>query len=188
MAKLGAAASAENALDICPVFCNTPASIRRQARRGLPDRSHHSRLRFFGTIPQRTPVMFQTIAKPLLIGAVLIGLVCASQSAYAGWSLNPFASSDKPQTETRPVNSTKKPSALDKVAAGTKNFVNKTGEALHLKKPQPKKPPAVVAVKPRVVPQRYKEKKSWFSWLKPKEPPPEKSVSEWIGKTKQVTP
>jgi hypothetical protein len=132
--------------------------------------------------------MSHTIVKPFWIGAVLIGLVCAGQTARAGWSANPFASDDKPQAGAHPAKSVKKPSALEKISTGTKNLVNKTGEALHLKKPQPKKPPAIVAAKQRVVPQRYKEKKSLFSWLKPKEEPRETSVHEWMGRTTQVKP
>jgi hypothetical protein len=175
--------AAQNALDIFPVFCDTPASIRRQARRRRPDRSRHIRLRFFDTILQRSSAMFQKSAKPLLITGLLIGLVCIGQSARAG---NPFASNDQPNT--RPGAAKKSPSVLDKVATGTKSFFNKTGEALHLKKPQPRKPPAIVAAKPRVAPPPYRERKSWFSWLKPQEQERQTSVHEWMGKTEQVKP
>jgi hypothetical protein len=129
--------------------------------------------------------MSHPIAKSLLIGAMLVGLFYACQPASAGWS-NPFASNDKPQAAARPAK--KPPSALDRISTGTKNFVNKTGEALHLKKPQPRKPPAIVAAKPRVVPPPYREKKSLFGWLKPKEPEQPMNVPEWMGRTSQVKP
>jgi hypothetical protein len=118
---------------------------------------------------------------------MFMGLVYANQSACAGWSLNPFAS-DKPQPNTHNTSATKKPpSALDKVATGTKNLFNKTGETLGLKKPQPKKAPAIVAAKQRVIPPKYQEKKGLFSWLMPKEERPT-NVKGWIGSTKQITP
>jgi len=131
--------------------------------------------------------MIRRITKTLLLGAMFIGLVYANQSACMGWSLNPFAS-DKPQTNTHNTSATKKsPNALDKVATGTKNLLNKTGETLGLKKPQPKKAPPIVAAKPRVIPPPYKEKKPWFGLFGTKKEKPT-TVKGWIESTKQITP
>jgi hypothetical protein len=124
-----------------------------------------------------------SLSKPLLIAAMLIGLSHA-QFARAAW---PFASDDTTTVKSSPAR--KSPGALDKVSAGTKNFFNKTGEALHLKKPAPRKPPLIVAAKPRVVTPPYREKKSWIpTWLRTKEPEKPTSVKDWVGKTKQITP
>lgn len=132
--------------------------------------------------------MFQRITKSLLVAGLLIGLACAIPSKGFGWSLNPFASK-KPDAKTYPTNVAKKStSPLDKVSTGTKNFFNKTGETLGLKKPQPKKPPAIVAAKPRQVPQKYQEKKSWLDAFKPAEREKPKDVKGWIGNTKPVIP
>jgi hypothetical protein len=131
--------------------------------------------------------MLRKITKTLLIGTLFIGIVYASESFCSAWSLNPFASSDS-QARTHNTSMTKKsPSVLDKIGSGTKNFFNKTGEALHLKKPQPRKAPPVVAPKPRTISQPYHEKKGLFSWLAPKEDRPT-TVKGWISSTKQVTP
>jgi hypothetical protein len=120
----------------------------------------------------------------LLIAAVFVGL---SGGKLAAWQLNPFASDDAKSVKRTPAK--KSPNALDKMATGTKNFFNKTGEALHLKKPAPRKPPVIVAAKPRVAPPPYREKKSWIpSWLRTEEPERSTSVKDWIGTTKQVTP
>jgi hypothetical protein len=132
--------------------------------------------------------MVRKITKTLLIGAMFTGLVYGSQSVCAGWSLNPFTS-NKSQAKTYSTSATKKsPSALDKVGTGTKNLLNKTGETLGLKKPQPKKAPAVVAAKPRVASPRYQEKKNLFSWLAPKDKPKPTTVKGWIDSTKPVIP
>lgn len=131
--------------------------------------------------------MSHGVGKSLLIGAALIGFAFA-QSANAAWSLNPFASKDKASVKECSTKTTKKsPNVIEKMAAGTKNVLDKTGEALHLKKPAPKKPPAVVAAKQRVPTPRYKEKKGLLSFLNPEKEKP-KTVGEWIGQTKQSTP
>jgi hypothetical protein len=118
---------------------------------------------------------------------MFVGVAYAGQTAYAGWSLNPFAS-DKSQTNTHNTSATmKSPSALDKVGTGTKNLLNKTGETLGLKKPQPKRAPPIVAAKPREIPQRYQAKKPWFGLFGAKEEKP-KTVKKWIESTKQITP
>jgi hypothetical protein len=130
--------------------------------------------------------MMRKIPKTLLLGAMIVGLACVGRSAHGDWSLNPFAS-NKSQTRTYDTSTKKSPSAADKVAAGTKNFFNKTGEALGLKKPQPKKAPPFVAAKPRTAPPRYQEKKGMFGWLVP-DKPRAKTVKEWIDHTSQITP
>jgi hypothetical protein len=116
---------------------------------------------------------------------MLIGIANAGSSVCLGWSLNPFASNDKPQTTMVSRTTQKPPSAWNRITTGTKNFFNKTGEALGLKKKEPKKAPPVVAAKPRQI--QRPEKPGLFSWLTPKPDKP-KDVKDWLGKTKQITP
>lgn len=131
--------------------------------------------------------MLQRIAKTLLIGAMLIGLAYARPSVCVGWSLNPFASSDKTQTKTVRTSATKtSPSTWEKATAGTKNFFNKTGEKLGLKKPQPKPAPAIAFAQPRTLQPKTKDSK-WSSWFKPEKSKP-KDVSDWLGSSAQITP
>ena len=133
--------------------------------------------------------MMKKIARTLLIGATLVGFAYARPSACNGWSLNPFASNDKPKTTIYPTRAAKKPpSAWTKFTTGTKNFFNKTGEKLGLKKPAPKRPPAIVYQNPRVLTSPRKESKSWFSWAKPAEPDRPKTVQAWMSDTQQITP
>jgi hypothetical protein len=131
--------------------------------------------------------MIQRIAKTLPISSMLIGLLCAGPSVCLGWSLNPFASNDKPQTTMVSRTTQKPPSAWDKVTTGTKNFFNKTGETLGLKKKQPRRPPDVVAARPPQVVPKAKPDRGLFGLFPPKE---EKrpTVPDWIGTTKPVIP
>ena len=130
--------------------------------------------------------MIRRITKTLLIASLLIGVAQARQSTCLGWSLNPFAAKEEPQTRNISMTTTQKPpSAWNKVATGTKNIFNKTGETLGLKKKEPKKAPAIVAARPRTIQQRPKQG-GMFSWLAPKEDKP-KEVKDWLGRTKQVT-
>jgi hypothetical protein len=128
--------------------------------------------------------MIRRIPKTLLFGAMIVGLAYVGQSANADWSLNPFAS-NKSQTKTYNTSAKKSPSAVDKVAKGTKNFFNKTGEAVGLKKSQPKKAPPFVAAKTRTIPQN--NQKGLFSWLVPKEKK-DKTVKDWLDHSSQITP
>jgi hypothetical protein len=130
--------------------------------------------------------MNQRIAKTLLIVSIVIGLAYAGPSVCFGWSLNPFAAKETPKTTMVSRTTQKPPSAWDKVAAGTKNFFNKTGETLGLKKKEPKKPPAIVAARPRTLQPKAKQG-GVFSWLSPKEDKPKK-VEDWLKGTEQVTP
>lgn len=131
--------------------------------------------------------MIQRITKTLLIASMLVGLAYARPSVCRGWSLNPFASNDQEQTRMVPVNATQQPpSAWEKVTSGTKNFFNKTGETLGLKKKEPKKAPPVVAARPRTIPQ--KPKPGMFSWLKPKETKKDNTVSGWLHNSDQIVP
>jgi hypothetical protein len=133
--------------------------------------------------------MIRRITKTLLIASMLIGLAYARPSVCLGWSLNPFASNDQAQTKTVQVKATQKPpSAWEKVTAGTKNFFNKTGETLGLKKKEPKKAPPVVAVKPRTLQPKAKESGGLLSWFKPSEPERPKTVTGWLSHSEQITP
>ena len=133
--------------------------------------------------------MIRRITKPLLIAAMLVGLSHARSSVCEAWSLNPFASSEKPQTTMYPPRAPKKPpSTWKKITTGTKNFFNKTGETLGLKKPAPKRPPDIVNQTPRQLVQQKKESKSWLSSLGPEEPPRDTSVQDWMHHTTQIKP
>ena len=132
--------------------------------------------------------MIRRITKPLLIVSLLIGLAYARPSVCLGWSLNPFASNDQGQTKTVQVKATQKPpSVWEKVTTGTKNFFSKTGETLGLKKKEPKKPPAVVAVKPRTLQPKAKEPSGIASWFTPKQEK-EPTVRDWLSHSDQITP
>ena len=131
--------------------------------------------------------MIQRITKTLLIVSVLIGFTNAGPSICLGWSLNPFASDDKPQTTMVSRSTQKPPSMWEKLTTGTKNFFNKTGETLGLKKKEPKKAPAIVAPKPRTLQPKAKPSSGIMSWFSPKEEKPT-DVKDWLNSTKQVTP
>jgi hypothetical protein len=180
--------SGEFALDIRPAFCNTLASICRQAERLSPDSSRLSSLWVCGSIYERAPVMIQRITKTLLVVAILIGLAQTRSSVCFGWSLlHPFTSNDNPQT-TMVSRTTQKPTAWNRFTSGTKNLFNKTGETLGLKKKELKKAPPVVAAKPRTLqPKATQSNSGMMGWLFPKEEKP-KDVKGWLNSTKQVTP
>jgi len=132
--------------------------------------------------------MIQRITKTLLIIAMLIGLAQAGPSVCFGWSLlHPFGSDEKPRTTMVSRTTQKPPSAWQKITTGTKKFFNKTGETLGLKKKEPKKAPAMVAVKPRQLQPKAKQSSGMMGWLFPKEEKP-KDVKGWLDSTKQVTP
>ncbi len=131
--------------------------------------------------------MIQRITKTLLIVVMLIGLAHARPSICLGWSLNPFASGDKPQTTMVSRSTQKPPSMWERFTTGTKNLFNKTGETLGLKKKESKKPPAIVAPKPRTLQPKAKPSSGLSNWLWPKEEKP-KDVKGWLDSTKQVTP
>ena len=153
MAKVGRRSAARTALDIRSTICDTPASIRRQAAGLLPDSSC-----LFFSLGLRKHLRkgvrhdAENHENRSLIVVTLIGLALAGPSVCFGWSLlHPFASNDQPQTTMVSRTTQKPPSAWQKITTGTKNFFNKTGETLGLKKKPPKKPPAVVAPKPRTL-------------------------------------
>jgi hypothetical protein len=127
----------------------------------------------------------------ILAAAAVMALFTNMQPAVChGWSLlHPFSSDATTNTKTKKmvVKPVKKqqPSTLDKLAAGTKNFFNKTGETLGLKKPETKKP-TVAYPKASIQSQKKDESKSWLgSMFKPAEPKKPTSVSEWIGQPRQ---
>jgi hypothetical protein len=129
--------------------------------------------------------MSQRCAKILLVLGMLVALSQVNIHRCAAWSLNPFASGDNSESRTY-ISAKRSQSPLDKLATGTKNFFNKTGEALHLKKPAPKKPPAIVAAKPPAIPQR--QQKSWLTGMFSKKEDRPARVVDWLSSTKQVTP
>jgi hypothetical protein len=70
-----------------------------------------------------------------------------------------------------------------KVSSGTKNFFNRTGETLGLKKSETKKQYTNATPKPRTVqrPNKDDSKSSWWNPLASAEPKKEKTVSEWMA-------
>lgn len=121
--------------------------------------------------------MILRIAGILSVSLMLVLLANVRPAVCEGWALpNPFAS----ETKTK----AKKPSALDKVATGTKTFFSQTAETLGLKKSKPKKRTPLYAhpVRPSIQP-RQKESKSWFGWLsQSEEPKRDQTVTEWMSK------
>lgn len=133
--------------------------------------------------------MVAQIARIFSACGVVILLMGVHPSPCEGWSLlNPFSSDAKTATSkksaTTPVKNVKKePSALDKVSASTKRFFDKTGEALGLKKPKPKKYVYATVQPRRIMPLKKRESQSWLDALspfKPEEPKRHKNVSEWM--------
>ena len=132
------------------------------------------------------------LVQSLFTLVLLAGIVAVRPQACEAWSLpNPFGwgSSSEKKVKQSPARAAKKPpSTWDKLAAGTKSFFNKTGEALGLKKPAKKGRPQYAYAKPRVAKRRKPESKSWFDWMKPEEPKRPKTVNDWMGSTEQVHP
>ena len=124
--------------------------------------------------------MVVRIARVLSAGVVLALVACVQPAACGGWSLNPFASESKTTVTSTKVAKTE-PTVLQKVGSGTKNFFNKTGETLGLKKPETKK---YHYASPKPPAQPTKPVKSWitnpFQTEKKKE---RKTVTDWMGST-----
>ena len=110
--------------------------------------------------------MVVKIAKILSIGVMLVVLADARPAACEGWSLlHPFSSETKTDAKPKkPVLKTAQtePSLLEKIGTGTKNFFNKTGETLGLKKPESKKPQYATPTPRTIQPRKKEESKSWF--------------------------
>jgi hypothetical protein len=136
-------------------------------------------------------IMVVRIARILSASLVLALLADVRPAKCDGWSLaNPFSSSTKTTEVKRkpaPKATTKDPSVLQKLGTGTKNFFNKTGEAIGLKKPEAKKSHYATATpKPRNIQPVKKESKSWLpSFMQPEEPKKPKNVSEWLAQPRQ---
>jgi hypothetical protein len=130
------------------------------------------------------------IAQITLIAVMLVALAGLRPALCDGWSLpNPFVSkttTEKKKSVVRPAK--KQPTVLDKIGAGTKNFFNKTGEAIGIKKPDKKVQYTMATPKPRTItPAKKTETKSWLpSFLRPEEPKKEKmDVKDWIAQPRQ---
>jgi hypothetical protein len=128
----------------------------------------------------------QRIARFLPAAVALVVLAGARPPECAAWSLlHPFSSDAAAETTAsqppaKPA--TKEPSVLTKVGTGTKSFFNRAGEAVGLKKPEPKQPEYARVISPTVVPPKKPESKSWFATMfGPEEPEKPKTVSEWLG-------
>ena len=82
--------------------------------------------------------MVGRIARILSASVMVVLLADVRPALCEGWSLlHPFSSETTSETKPkRPTPKTvkKEPSTLNKVGTGTKNFFNKTGETLGLKK------------------------------------------------------
>jgi len=132
--------------------------------------------------------------KVLATSVMLFVLVGSRPALCEGWSiLNPFSSSSdsKKEEAKKPAFKSaakKDPSTLDKMGQGTKNFFNKTGETLGLKKPEPKKPLYATAKQPTLQTKK-KESKSWFDkTFGPSESEKPKDVHEWMKAGKRMDP
>jgi hypothetical protein len=130
------------------------------------------------------------IARILSASVILVLLVEVQPASCEGWSLpNPFSSKSTTETKRRPLirPAKKQPTVLDKIGTGTKNFFNKTGETLGLKKPEKRVQYTVATPKPRNITPSKTETKSWLpSFLKPEPPKKEKmDVKDWIAQPRQ---
>ena len=126
------------------------------------------------------------IARMLPAGIALLALAGVRPPECQAWSLlHPFSSDTTtqtapPQPPPKPVK--KEPSMLQKMGTGTKNFFNRAGEAVGLKKPEPKEPQYARIVPPTLVPPKKPESKSWMSSMfGSNEPEKPKNVSDWLG-------
>lgn len=70
------------------------------------------------------------------------------------------------------------PSTWDKMTTGTKKFFSSTGSALGLTKPAPQK--KVSHPNPYTRAKKTEKKSWWDSWFGPKDPPPPKSMSDFM--------
>jgi hypothetical protein len=130
------------------------------------------------------------IAQITLIAVMLVTLVGVQPALCDGWSLpNPFATkttTEKKKPVVRPAK--KQQTVLDKIGTGTKNFFNKTGEAIGIKKPEKKVQYTMATPKPRTItPTKKTETKSWLpSFLRPEKPKRETmDVKDWIAQPRQ---
>ena len=133
--------------------------------------------------------MIAKLTKALMVVALLAAYASVWPTVCNAWSLlHPFSSDEPAAKKPVLVSAQKPPSTWDKVVAGPKNLFNKTGEKLGLKKPEKKPVYQYACPRPPVLQKKQPEQKSWFgSWFKPKEPE-KKSVSDWLGSTKQINP
>jgi hypothetical protein len=111
--------------------------------------------------------------------AVLTVAVCLGTAAARGegWSLNPFAGSQKSSTTHTVNRSQQEPSMLQKMGTGTKEFFGRVGNVVTPHKSPPKKSTRQTS---RTKTSK-KKSSSWFgSLFAPKEPEPPHSLSEWM--------
>jgi hypothetical protein len=117
--------------------------------------------------------------------AVIVGVL---STACYGWTLNPFSSSGnttKKKTQITKVTKSE-PSTLQKMGTGTKNFFDRTGETLGLKKPAPKKYTYANPQPLQVQGKKTAPSKSWLSSMfEPEEPKKPKTVTEWMGQPRR---
>jgi hypothetical protein len=127
--------------------------------------------------------MVVRIARVLSAGLILAWVATVQSVACAGWSLpNPFASETK-ATVTPTKAAKTEPSVLQKVGTGTKNFFNKTGETLGLKKPEAKK---YHYASPKPPAQPAKPAKSWIpSVFQPEKKKEHQTVTDWMKQPRQ---
>jgi hypothetical protein len=132
--------------------------------------------------------MVQRIRRIVSFAAVLILFAGLRPAISEGWSLlNPFASESKTETKKKSYTKVtkKEPSVLDKLGTGTKNFFDKTGETLGLKKPEPKKI-QYASPKPHAQAMKKAPAKSWLPpMFPPEEPKKPTTVTDWMGQPRQ---
>jgi hypothetical protein len=145
----------------------------------------HSRL--FLAERQEVVMMVVRIARILSAGVMLVVLAGVRPAMCEGWSLsNPFASKTETTRKSVTKPAKKEPSMLEKFGTGTKNFFNKTGEAIGLKKPEAKKPQYASPTPPKIQALKKPETKSWVSRMfQPEEPPKPTNVKDWMAQPRQ---
>ncbi len=125
------------------------------------------------------------IARVLLIGGIAAAWAVSCPDACKGWSLlDPFSSQASTDAKTKKSSAKKvekEPSTFDKINSGTKNFFNKTGETLGLKKPEPKKKAVYATPRRPEIQTRKKTSSSWLDMFKSEEPKKPDTVPEWMN-------
>ena len=139
---------------------------------------------------KQVEIMIARIARILSVGLMVVLLAHVHPALCGGWSLpNPFSSQSKNVAKKKtPITKVakKKTSVLDKIGLETKNFFDRAGETLGLKKPAPKKYGYARALGPRVQTHKKAESKSWLSpMFEPEEPKRPRNVTDWMGQPRQ---
>ncbi len=163
-------------LDTADLFCDTSA----------PDGVFWAFV-FSVASNEEVEIMVVRISRILSAGIVVVVLANVQPAMCSGWSLpNPFASkSEKKKSRVTPVKK-QEPSFLEKIGDGTKDFFDRTGETLGLKKPAAKKYQYATPQRPHAAAPKSSQSDSWLpSMYPPEESKKPKTVTDWMSQPRQ---